>query len=110
MQIDIEKVINYIRDNSNIYAKAKSERIYIEEFRKSKKALLMRKYAEQGISSSVAQETYAYSDDEYIELLSGLREAVEREESLRWMLIAAQAKLEAWRTLESTRRFEAKII
>jgi len=45
-----------------------------------------------------AQERDAYAHPEYLQLLAGLREAVEQEESLRWKLIAAQAKIEVWRT------------
>ena len=38
---DIEKALDFIRDSSNDFAKAKANRIHLEQFRKSKKALLM---------------------------------------------------------------------
>ncbi len=109
-EIDIFKVLNYIRDNSKAYASAKANRVYLEEYRKSKKAILMQQAEKEGHTSAAAQEREAYANPEYKELLDGLKEAVEAEESLRWMLIAAQAKVECWRTLESNKRAEAKIL
>ena len=55
-----------------------------------------------------AQEREAYSDPEYVELLKGLREAVEVEEEIRWGLVAAQARIEVWRSMEATNRAEGK--
>lgn len=108
-EINIFRALDFIRDNAQVYAQAKAERVYLEEFRKSKKALLM-KAAEPNYPSAVAQEREAYSNPEYMELLEGLRAATEKEERLRWLMIAAQARIECWRTLESTRRIEAKTV
>lgn len=109
-EINIFRSLDFIRDNAQAYAKAKSERIYLEEFRKTKKALLMQAAEGQGHKSAAAQEREAYAHSEYMALLDGLREAVEEEERLRWLMVAAQAKIEAWRTLESTRRVEARTV
>lgn len=109
-EIDIFKPLDFIRDQAPIYAKAKADRVYLEQYRKTKKALGMRKAELEGHKSSVAQEREAYADDDYIELLNGLREAVEVEERLRWMIVAAQAKIEVWRTIEANRRAEAKVL
>ena len=43
-------------------------------------------------------------------MLQGLKAAVEEEERLRWLLIACQAKIEAWRSIEYSRRIEAKVL
>ena len=51
-----------------------------------------------------AQEREAYSHPEYIELLGNLRLAIEDEESLRWKLIAAQARIDIWRTESANNR------
>ena len=83
------------------YAKAKAERVYLEEFRKSKKAILMQGYADKPIG---AQEREAYADPEYIGLLAALRVAVEKEETLRWRLVAAQTGIEVWRSTEASNR------
>lgn len=108
-EINIFKALDYIRDSAPAYAKAKANRVYLEEFRKSLKALIM-KEVEPNFPSAVAQEREAYSDDRYRELLAGLRQAVEEEERLRWRIVAAQAKIEVWRSLESSRRTEAKVL
>lgn len=108
-EINIFKALDYLRDAAPAYAKAKAERVYLEEFRKSKKAMLM-KAVEAQYPSAAAQEREAYSHPEYLALLDALREATEEEERLRWMIVAAQAKIECWRSLESSRRYEAKTI
>lgn len=107
-EINIFRSLDFIRDNAPTYAKAKSERVYLEEFRKTKKALLMRAAEEAGYKTAALQEREAYADPGYLEVLEGLRAAVEEEERLRWLIVAAQAKIEAWRTIEANRRAEAK--
>jgi hypothetical protein len=56
------------------------------------------------------QETFAYSHDEYMELLQGLRVAVEEEEKYRWLMIAAQARIEVWKTNQYNTRAELKAL
>lgn len=109
-EINIFRSLDFLRDNAPAYAKAKSERVYLEEFRKTKKAMLMRDAELAGHKSSATQEREAYANPDYLRLLDGLRAAVEEEERYRWLMVAAQAKIEAWRTLESSRRYEAKTI
>lgn len=90
------------------HAKAKSERIYLEEFRKSKKALLMKAAGMDGVKTSAAQEVEAYAHPEYVELLEGLRDAVEREEMARWRMVSCQAAIEVWRSQEASNRAEVR--
>lgn len=99
--IDPHDAVDYMYRQAPKYAQAKADRIYMEEFRKSKKALLMKGCGE---SSVAAQEREAYSSAEYIAHLDGLRAAVEVEETLRWGLIAAQARVEIWRTESANNR------
>lgn len=105
MTHDPHKAVEYILKNAGRFAKAKAERIYLEEFRKSKKALLM---SQSTAEAANAREQYAYSHQEYIELLEGLKQAVEIEEKLRWDLIAAQARVEIWRTESANARNEIR--
>jgi len=95
------KAIEYIITNSGKYAEAKANRVYIEQFLKSKKAMLM---AETAGKSVAAAEVDALAHRDYIKLLEGLKEAIEVEEKLKWMLTAAQAKVEVWRSLEASSR------
>ena len=98
------KTVDFILENAPKYAKAKAERIYLEEFRKTKKALLMKVAMEAGYESAAAQEREAYAHPEYDELLKGLAVAVEQEELLRWKLTAATIKGELWRTESANER------
>jgi len=102
---DPQLAIDYIFKHGKRYAQAKAERIYLEEYRKSLKAILMKRSMEQAVN---AQEREAYSDPEYVQLLKGLKEAVESEEEIRWGLVAAQARIEVWRSMEATNRAEGK--
>ena len=106
-EINIYKCLDYIRDHAKQYAQAKANRVYLEEYRKTLKARLM---AQQLGDPVNAQERFAYAHPEYAELLEGLKAAIEQEENLRWKLIAAQAKIEVWRSLSANQRAEAKVI
>lgn len=107
-EINIFKALDFIRDQAPIYAKAKAARVYLENFRKSKKAILMRAAELEGHKTAAIQEREACANPEYIEVLEALQVATEEEERLRWMIVAAEAKIEAWRTIEATRRAEAR--
>jgi len=100
--------VEYIQQNARKYAEAKAKRIYLEEFRKSKKALLMKDALAKGIEAANAQEREAYSNLEYLELLEGLQAAIEQEEYIKWMLEAARMKTEIWRTESANARMEIK--
>jgi hypothetical protein len=105
-EIDPNKAVDFIRDNGKIYAKAKADRIYMEEYRKSLKAILMKQSMETAVN---AQEREAYSHPDYIKLLDGLREAVLVEEEYRWSMVAAQARIEVWRSQEASNRAMDKL-
>jgi hypothetical protein len=98
------KTVDFILENAPKYAKAKAERIYLEEFRKTKKALLMKVAMEAGYESAAAQEREAYAHPDYQVLLKGVAVAVEQEELLRWKLTAATLKTEIWRTESANER------
>lgn len=102
------KAVEYIIAKAPAFAKAKAERIYLEEFRKSKKALLMKEALGKGIEAANAQEREAYADPAYLELLKGLQEAIVVEETLKWMLEAARIKTDIWRTEQANTRLEFK--
>ena len=71
--VDPNKAVDYLIEHSRQYAQAKADRVHLEHFRKSKKALLMNECTEKAVT---AREQYAYSHPDYIALLEGLREAV----------------------------------
>jgi len=99
------KAIQYIIDTAPLYAKAKADRMYLDEYRRSKHAQLK---SLAGTEVLGKQDTFAYAHPEYIQILEGIREAVEKEETYRWMMTAAQAKIEVWRTQQYSARLEVK--
>lgn len=100
--------VDFILKKAADFAKAKSQRVHLEEFRKSKKALLMKRAMLQGVQIVSAQEREAYADPEYQELVKGLAEAIEQEETLKWQLEAARMRIDIWRTQEATERMAMK--
>jgi len=99
-----EKAVEYLRDNAKHYGQAKANRIYLEEFRKVKKALGMKDAELDGVNSAAAQEREAYAGADYLELITGLRAAVEAEERIRWEMEAARMTVEVWRTQSANNR------
>ena len=99
------RAIQFIVDTAPLYAKAKSDRMFLEEFRKSRKAQLQ---SQAGTEVLGKQETYAYAHADYIEILEGIKQAVEKEEKYRWLMTAAQARIEVWRTEQYSARMEIK--
>lgn len=98
---EIDKALDFLRDNARDAAQARADRIYCEEYRKTLKATLMK---EHGALSAVLQEREAYADKRYVEHLEAVREAVKLDEFHRFMRVAAEAKIEAWRTQSSNSR------
>jgi hypothetical protein len=99
------KAIQFLIDTAPLYAKSKADRIFLEEFRKSRKAQLQ---SQAGTEVLGKQETYAYAHADYIEILEGIKQAVEKEEKYRWLMTAAQARIEVWRTEQYSARMEVK--
>jgi len=107
--IDPSDAFDLLKRWAPIHAKSKAERIYLEEFRKTRKAQLMKDAeVKEDRKSAAAQEVYAYSHAEYISVLEGLRAAVEAEELARWRCISAQAALDVWRSQEASARAEGR--
>ena len=104
IQKDINDAVDYLYTHGQKYAQAKAEVTYMEEYRKSKKAMLMKTAMENGCKSAAAAEIEAYADPSYIEWLKDLRTAVEVAEALRWGLVSAQARIDVWRSLEASNR------
>ena len=104
----VEKALEYMRVESKALAQAKGERIYLQEFRKTQKAMLMQDAmnhpSEQVNKTASSREAYAYAHEDYVEILKGLKAAVVNEEECHWKMIAAQAFVEVWRTQQANNR------
>jgi hypothetical protein len=100
---DPHQAINHIFKTGKLYAEAKAKRVYLDQFRKSKKAILIQQ-APKGTGQD--RECFAYAHDEYLEILVGLRDAVELEEKYRFELKAAELRVEIYRTEQANSRME----
>ena len=98
---DIDKTLAFIRDHAPKLAKAKSERIYLENYKKSLIAIL---YAESNDKTIADRENYAYAHPDYIKHLQALKTAVEQEETIKWQMTSAELRVEVWRSQEATNR------
>ena len=98
---DPNEAVDYIIKHSQEYALAKANVVYLEQFRKTQKALCF----QASLRSTMAEkEADAYAHKDYITVLDGLKDAVEAAERLRWMLVAAQARIDIWRSQEASNR------
>ena len=105
MENPANAAIDFILKNASKFAQSKGTRVQLEEYRKSKKAILMSQ--EEGTLG--AKEMYAYAHPEYVALLMDIKQAIAEEEELRWKLEAAKLRVEVWKTEEYTKRVEMKL-
>ena len=101
MNIDPNEAINFMIKNSEAYANAKAQVVYLTEYRKTVKAIGF----QRSLKNTMAEkEADAYTTVEYKTCVEGLKEAVAEAERLRWMLVAAQARVDVWRSQEASNR------
>ena len=101
MTIDPNSAIDFMIKNAEAYAQAKAQVTYLTEHRKTVKALGF----QRSLKNTMAEkEADAYTTDDYKTCVEGLREAVAEAERLRWMLVAAQARVDCWRSMEASNR------
>ena len=99
-----EDAAELIREKAPAYGEAKAQRVYLEEFRRVQKALLMKDALAMGVEAANAQEREALADPQYRQVLKGLSAAIEKEETLRWELESLRLDIEIFRTKEATNR------
>lgn len=107
--MEIERALHFLKSTAAQYAKAKAECVYLTEFRKSKKAILIREAESKGIKTGQERESYAYSHNEYIQLLKGLKVATEESERLRLLVKSAGVQIDIWKTNQMREMSEARL-
>ena len=100
-QIDPQACLREMHATGPLLAEAKANRVYMEEYRKTLKATLMQ---QSQAKSAVDREADAYADPAYKVHLQALKEAVEAEERLRWVMVTHNAAVEVWRSQEASNR------
>lgn len=101
---EIDRALAYLRDNAEKDAQARAERLYLEQWIKTVLAQEMGKNE----GSMAAAEAAARRSEAFIAALRGYRDAIAEDEKRRFLRGAAEAKVEAWRTEQATRRAEGK--
>lgn len=105
-----EKIYDKLNSLSAEYAEAEANRVFLSEFRKSKKALLMKDAeAETPGLSAAAQEREAYAHPDYVELLKGLQGATEIALLAKYKMKVIEMQFESWRTKQATQRAEMNL-
>ena len=100
---DVERALEWLVSNANKAAQARANRLYLEQFIRTVRA--ERQVQEQAAgASAAAAEAVALASDQYKQTLLAYKEAVEADERMRFLCSAAEAKIDAFRTLEATRR------
>ena len=102
--IDPQKALRSMAQMAPQYAHARATVKYLDEYRKTVKALAMRDAEVAGHKSAAAQEREAYASPQYVAHLEAMRTAEEVSETLRWRLVATEAAVEVWRSLEASNR------
>lgn len=107
--VEIERALHFLKIKSDEYSKAKAQAEYLKEFRKCKKALLINQAEKEGRKTQQERESYAYSHDEYIEVLEGIKVSQEVAEKLRMMVKAAELQIDIWKTNQMKVMAEMKL-
>lgn len=102
---EIDRALDWLVRNAEKSAQARANRVLLEETTRSIKAEQMKASGQESIG---AQEREAYASDAYKAHVTGLAAAVYEDEKLRALRAAAEAKIEAWRTLSSNARAQGK--
>lgn len=107
--MEVEALLQRYRDLADMYAPARAQRGYLEDYKKSVLALLM-KDAERtkGITTSSGQEREALAHDQYVKLLDDLKASVFEEEKIRYHMKAVEWEIEIWRTKQANERAERR--
>ena len=104
---EAQRAIDYIRDKAPEYAKAKSDRTYIENYLKVVKAKEMSKSDKKTLGD---REIDAYMSIDYEQQLQAMREAVAIEEEIKYRMEAAKLRFEHYKTECFNNRVEARAL
>ncbi len=98
---EVEAAVDWLRDTAQEAAQKRAERLYLDEYRKVLRAKLMKQHMDLPVS---AQEREALADPKYAEHLKALKIAINEDEKMRFLRVAAEAKIEAWRSMNANHR------
>lgn len=103
---DIDRALEYLRDTAKPAAVARSQAKVLEKYVGVVAA--QQAQARMGKGSVSAAQDAAKASPEYREALDAWAEAVRMDSEYTMLREAAAARIEAWRSMEATRRAEGK--
>jgi hypothetical protein len=101
------EAMDFLRDNAGEAGRLKGQVYILTEMRKTVKARLMNLAIEA--KTEAAKERFADSHEELEKHINKTGEVISEFETLRLLISAAEAKLEAWRSLEASARNEIRL-
>ena len=107
---DIDQLLEDYKAQGVIYSTIKAHQGYLEDFKKSKIAMLMKQAQSEGINTASGQEREAYAHDDYVALLKSIETATESESKERFLLRSLELEIEIWRTQQANERQERKLL
>ena len=100
----VQKAVNYLHTSCEEAAKARAERLYLDDFTKHLKAKLARSFE----GSNASQIMNAEASDEYLTHLQALKIAIEQDELFRHKIHAADSMIDVWRSEQASERMLGK--
>lgn len=97
----VEKAVNWLAESAMQAAQARANREYMDAYTKTLRATIMAESADKPIA---AQERDAMSDPRYLAHLEAFREAVQQDERMRWLRVAAETKISVWQSQQRAAR------
>ena len=105
---DIEEILSEYRELIPKYAKAKSYKEYLSDWRKAHISKLIVLAESKGIQTAAKQERDALSSEDYEKTIKGLEQAIHEEAELHYKIKALEFEIEIWRTEQANKRAERK--
>ena len=103
---DVERALDYLRNEAEADAQARAEAIYLEQWVRTERARIV--HAQTGMSNASAT-AYAEQHPEYLRALSAYKAAITEDYRRRFLREAADACIRAWQTQSSNERSQQRI-
>lgn len=95
-----EKAVEYIRDNADDLAYARAQAKFLDHERKVIRAT----HIADKTGTVLDRESYAETQEDYLECLEKMRDAVYKSELIATKIKAAELTIEVWRTQQASSR------
>ena len=97
----IEKALEFLTNSAKEYAEARGMRVWLEHRLKTEKSAA---FLSVGEGAMAEREARAYVSEGYRSATDALKDAIVLEERLRALRVAAEAKIEVWRSTQANMR------